>query len=134
MDPTCALIQHYLLECIRQNEDGDDQIEDRWEAAATLHLWFRRLVGMEGTSDVLTRAARSVTELFLTGSDEVRAAIEQGFLEHALETVALRSYFEHWSSEPQLKEAWERALAWGEAHPDFTWNLLQGPPNTQKKG
>jgi len=132
-DKTCALIQRYLLECIRQDVTRDEQIQSRWEAAETLHLWFRSLVETEGTADVLMNAARAVTELLRANGDEVRAAIEQGFLEHALETSALRPYFEHWSSEPQLHEAWSRALEWGKAHPDFTWKLLQRLPRTQEE-
>jgi len=133
-DSTCDLIQRYLLECIRQNVTNQAQVQDRWEATATLHLWFRRLVEMEGTSDVLTKAAHSVTELFLTNGEEVRASIEQGFLEHALETITLRPYFEHWSSDPRLQEAWNRALEWGKAHPDFTWKLLQqGLPRARQE-
>jgi hypothetical protein len=124
-DATCALIQRYLLECIRQDVTSDERIHSRWDAALTLHLWFHRLVEMEGTADVLRNAARAVTELFLANGDDVRAAIECGFLEHALETSALRPYFDHWSSEPQLRDAWSRALEWGKAHPEFTWELLR---------
>jgi hypothetical protein len=65
------------------------------------------------------------TELFLISGEEIRNAIEQGFLEHALETAALRPYFEYWSTDGRLRETWSRALKWGEAHPDFTWGLLQ---------
>jgi hypothetical protein len=124
-EATCVLIQRYLLECIRQNVTGNDEIQDRWEAARTLHAWFCHLVEMKDMSLVLKSGAQAVTELFLTGGEEVRAAIEQGFLEHALETVALRPYFEHWSSDSRLQAAWTRALEWGKAHPDYTWGLLQ---------
>ena len=46
--------------------------------------------------------ARAVTNLFLTSDGGVRIAIEQGFLEHALETDGLRPYFEHWSKDSRL--------------------------------
>jgi hypothetical protein len=45
MEPTCALIQRYLLECIRENVTDN---EDRFEAAVPLHVWFSHLLGMEG--------------------------------------------------------------------------------------
>ncbi len=48
-----------------------------------------------------------------------------GFLEHAPETAALRPYFEHWANDDRMKEAWERALAWGEAHPDAMENAFR---------
>ena len=79
---------------------------------------------MKDTSAVLTAAAADVTELFLASGEDVRTAIETGFLEHILETAALRPYFERWSRDSNLREAWERALEWGKAHPDYTWGLL----------
>ncbi len=125
MEVTCGLIQRYLLECIREDVSGDEEIEGRWEAARTLHVWFCPLLEAKGASAVLARAARAVTDLYVASGEEVRNAIEQGFLEHVLETVALRQYFENWASDPRLRVAWERALKWGEAHPDYTWGLLR---------
>ena len=122
---TCALIQHYLLECIRQNVMDDEQIEERWEAARTLHGWFCHLAQMDDTSTILKRAVDAVTDAFLNGDDGVRVAIEQGFLEHALEMEALWPFFEHWSSDTHLEPAWSRAMEWGKAHPNYTWSLLQ---------
>jgi hypothetical protein len=126
MEATCGLIQRYLLECIRQDTTEDEQILGRWEAAQQLHVWFCHLLeSEEDTSAVLKGAARAVTELFLASGEEVRNAIEAGFLEHALEMVALRPYFEHWAGDARLCQAWDRALEWGKAHPGFTWGLLQ---------
>ncbi len=122
---TCLLIQRYLLECIRQDVSESEEIKGRWEAAQTLHAWFRKLVETKDTREILIGAAHAVTELFLTSGDEIQNAIEQGFLEHALETAALRPHFEYWSKDERLRAAWSRALEWGEAHPDFTWGLLQ---------
>jgi hypothetical protein len=119
----CRAVQRYLLECIRQDVTDNEEIESRWEAAATLHFWLRHLLEKGDSSDVITGAAKAVTDLFLT-NEEVRDAIEMGFLEHALETSALRQYFEHWSRDERLREAWERALEWGKAHPDYTWDLF----------
>jgi hypothetical protein len=108
-----------------QDEDEDEEIEERWEAAQSLHVWFRHILEMGGSSEILTRATHAVTELFLTGGDDIRNALEQGFLEHALETAALRPYFEYWSGDERLRDAWERALKWGIAHPDYMWGLFQ---------
>lgn len=119
----CRAVQRYLLECIRQDVTDNEEIESRWEAAATLHFWLRHLLEKGDSSDVIAGAAKAITDLFLT-NEEARDAIEAGFLEHALETSALRPYFEHWSRDEPLKEAWERALKWGKAHPDYTWDLF----------
>lgn len=124
-EPTCTLIQRYLLGCIRDGVADNDKIQGRYEAAQTLHVWFRHLGGMDGTSGVLTTAANGVMNLYLEGGEDIRVAIETGFLEHALETAALRAYFEHWASDSRLQPAWSRALEWGEAHPDYTAGLFQ---------
>jgi hypothetical protein len=62
----------------------------------------------------------------------IRDAIKMSFLEHALETEGLRRYFENWSTDSRLCAAWERALKWGKAHPDFTWGLLRQVPKPEK--
>src|SRR5258706_11780081 len=123
--PTCTLIQRYLLGCIRDGVTDNDEIQERYEAAATLHVWFRHLAEMDGTHEVLKAAANGLMKLYLEGVEEVRMAIETGFLEHALETAALRPYFEQWGSDPRLEPAWKRALEWGEAHPDYMAGLFQ---------
>jgi hypothetical protein len=132
-ESTCGLILRYLLQCIREDVPDDPDIEGRYEAAQTLHVWFRQLVEKNDMSAVLSSAARAVTELFLNSKEDVRDAIETGFLEHALETAALRPYFEHWSSDSRLQPAWGRALEWGKAHPDYTWGLFQQLRNIKEE-
>src|SRR5258708_8146546 len=124
-EPTCALVQRYLLGCIRDGLTDNEEIEERYEAAESLHVWFRHLLGMGGTSAVLSRAASAIMNLYLESGEELRDAIETGFLEHALETAALRPSFEHWASDPLLQLAWNRALEWGKAHPDYMSGLFQ---------
>ena len=123
-DATCALIERYLLECIRENVEDDEEILSRFDAAGELHSWLRHLLSMDGTENILSHAAHSITDLFLESGEAVRNTIETAFLEHALETAGLRPYFEHWSSDPRLKVAWEPALAWGKAHPDYMARML----------
>lgn len=124
MDATCGLIQHYLLECIKQNIEGNDEIQSRFDACQTLHVWFCHLSEMEGTSPVLTRAVRALTDLFLA-RDDTQYTIETTFLEHALEMTELRPYFEFWETDDRLRPAWERAMEWGESHPNFVWGMIQ---------
>jgi hypothetical protein len=122
---TCGVIQRYLLECIRQDIKESEEIQGRWEAAQTLHSWFCHLLNTEDCQPILTAATQAVTEVFLTSDKGVQDAIEQGFLEHALEMEGLRPYFEYWSQDERLKPAWKRAIEWGKAHPGYTWGLLQ---------
>jgi hypothetical protein len=131
MESTCGLIQCYLLGCIRAGVTDKEGIEERHEAATSLHVWFRHLLGIEGASTVLAGAASAVTKLYLDSEEGVRYTIETGFLEHALETSALRPYFEHWASDSRLQEAWNRALEWGKAHPDYMAEMFK---RLQKSG
>jgi hypothetical protein len=91
----------------------------------SFHLWLRHLIEIGNSSAILAGAASAVTQLFLESDEGVRYTIETGFLEHALETAALRPYFEHWAADPRLQSAWHPALEWGEAHPDYMWSLTQ---------
>jgi hypothetical protein len=125
IEPTCNLVQRYLLGCVRDGAINNNEIQERYEAAESLHIWFRHLAGMDGTSPVLTTAADGLKKLYLESGDDVRTAIETGFLEHALETAALRPYFEKWGSDPRVEPAWKRALEWGEAHPDYVAGLFE---------
>jgi len=90
----------------------------------SLQVWFRQLAGMDGTSALLARAADRVTNLYLDCGEDVRDAIETGFLEHVLETISLRQYFEHWAADPRLRPAWDRVSV-GQGHPDHMEGLLQ---------
>jgi hypothetical protein len=80
---TCGLIQCYLLRCIEEDVSDDnqdladnDKIEARWKA----HIWFRHLLETGNSNVILATAARAVTQTFLSGSEEVRDAMEMGFL------------------------------------------------------
>jgi hypothetical protein len=121
----CKVIQNYLMECLRQDVKDNEEIESRWEAGGTLHGWLRQLLECGDCDEVIKSCARVITEIFLGGDAIVRDTIETAFLEHSLESTGLRPYFEHWSEDPRLREAWDRALEWGMAHPDFSWNAVQ---------
>lgn len=121
-DETCALIRDYLVRCIL--EDPKDGLAlSRYEAAGELELWFDHLSEQPSTEDILKGVAAAVTELFLSSNDAVQLAIETGFLEHILEQDKLRHYFSHWGENERLREAWQCALAWGEAHPNYMKDL-----------
>jgi hypothetical protein len=117
---TCRLIQRYLLECIRLDPQ-DGAAFSRFEAAEVLVIWFQHLSRLgEDTTPVLRDAASAVTQLYLESNAEVRNAIETGFLEHVLEDEEFRPLFSGWAQDHRLREAWQFALAWGEAHPGST--------------
>lgn len=59
---------------------------------------------MGDVSDEISKTARAIKDLLLASEEEIRLAIEQGFLEHALESSGLRPYFEDWSKDERLRE------------------------------
>src|SRR5580700_5187787 len=71
-EPTCALIRRYLVECIRQNVEDDDEIESRFEACYTLHIWLRHLVERGDSSEIISEAARAITQLYLVSAEDTR--------------------------------------------------------------
>jgi hypothetical protein len=117
-DETCQLICRYLLLCISENpKDGAGH--QRYEAAGELESWFDHLSNTEGTQGSLREVATAVTTLYLGSDTDVRLAIETGFLEHVFEQAKLRPFFSHWAEDERLRDGWQQALAWGEAHPDY---------------
>jgi hypothetical protein len=122
---TCLLIRRYLLRCIHDDPQDDDFALTRQQAAGELEVWFDHLASKEDTKVILQDVVAEVTDLFLNGDQGVRNAIETGFLEHILEQASLRSWFSHWSNDKRLNDTWQRALAWGEAHPNYMKGLRE---------
>jgi len=120
---SCELIQKYLLACVRLDPSEDD-VFTRYEAAWTLVTWFQHLSSLpEDTTLVLGNAVAEITKCYLEGDNEVKLAIENGFLEHVFEEAELRPLFSFWQKDDRLRAAWQGALAWGEEHPNFTSSL-----------
>jgi hypothetical protein len=117
-DETCGLICRDLLLCIRENPQDGTGLQ-RYEAAGELESWINHLSNTEDTQGNLREVATAVTTLYLESDTDVRLAIETGFLEHVLEQAKLRHLFSHWADDERLRDGWQQALAWGEAHPDY---------------
>jgi hypothetical protein len=125
-DVYSRLAIRYFLECIRANVQGYGMVTSRFGATQSLIDWFYHPADMdESQSAICTQSAATITEFYLASDHEVQDAIEIGLLRHILEQVALRPYFEHWSADSRLSDAWKRALEWGKAHPDHTRGLLK---------
>ena len=104
--------------CIASVKEDPQEPEclSRYEAA---HLLVRLAEECEvnGACSDLKQLVDAVTEAYLNGDDDVRTAIETGFLEHAFEHAPLVPYFSHWKDEPDLNAAHILAIEWASAHP-----------------
>jgi hypothetical protein len=111
-----------LLRWIREDPQ-EDELPTRYDAAGELEGWFDYLSERAAADSALGEIVTAVTQLFLDSDEDVQRAIETGFLEHVLEQERFRPLFAHWANDERLREAWDCALAWGEAHPNFTKTL-----------
>ncbi|HET6266721.1 MAG TPA: hypothetical protein VFG11_03315, partial [Acidobacteriota bacterium] len=104
-------------ECIKKNPRSSDYMDSRYEAAWSMEGWFRYLVNqLPETKDVIDETVSEVTSFYLSSKEPVRLAVINGFLEHLFETPKLRSYFQHWKTNPILAEGYNWALLWGKDH------------------
>jgi hypothetical protein len=117
LDGTCAFLLDYYLRCIVENPEPTDDLLSRFEAAWELVAWLDHISGLRPETDqVVSLLVERVTATYREGDADVRNAIETGFLEHAFERAAYVPLFDHWRTDPELREAYDCSLAWGRAH------------------
>lgn len=120
MEAQCDFMACYLLDCIAADPPPDGFVHGGFEAAYELAAWLKHLAAMPVASHVVADVAARLASLYRVGEPAVRTRIETGALEHALESAAVRPFFESWSADPLLAKAHRPALAWGLAHSDGT--------------
>ena len=110
--------------CIASVKENPQEPEclSRYEAAHFL-VRLAEECEVDGAYSDLKQLVEVVTETFLNGDDDVRTAIETGFLEHAFEHAPLVPYFSHWKDEPELNAAHVLAIEWANAHPRNKYQL-----------
>jgi hypothetical protein len=118
LDEQCEVMADYLLACLSSNPASDDFIHSGFEAGHALASCLKHWSAIPAASDVIAIVVKRLAELYRESDAEGRNRIETGALEHMLEAPRLRSYFEHWAQDAELREAYEPALAWGRAHSD----------------
>jgi hypothetical protein len=111
-DEMYAYILQYLLRCVRENPPSGEihsGYEAAWELAAYIKLWGKHL---PPSDSILKLAEREMSQTYLAGNGAIRDRLLNGTLEHALESNLVRPYFAHWSTHPQLSDAWRLAMEW----------------------
>jgi hypothetical protein len=112
----CRFMADYLIECLLQNPEGDDFLHGGFDAAHEIAAWLKHLVKTPGGKAVLAEVAGRLALAYKDADPITRNRIETGALEHALESRAVRPFFDSWGTDPILRDAHEQALAWGLAH------------------
>jgi len=108
----------YLLECLLQNPEADGVLHTGFEAAYEIAAWLKHLVKTPDGKGVLTEMAGRRALAYKASDPTIRNRIETGAIEHALESRAVRPFFDSWGADPVLRDAHEHALEWGLAHTD----------------
>jgi len=116
MTEQCGFMAEYLLRCIGADRKDDDVVHTGLEAGRELAAWLTHLVRRPDTRLMIADVTTRLRDLFRSSDAATRFRIETATLEHALEIPALRPFFESWGTDPVLRDAFEAALAWGEAH------------------
>jgi hypothetical protein len=106
----------YLIECLVQNPEGDDFLHNGFDAGWEMAAWLKHLAKTGDLRAVLTEVAARLAIVYKAADAKTRNRIETGALEHALESRAVRPFFDSWGADPILRDAHEHALAWGLAH------------------
>jgi hypothetical protein len=106
----------YLIECLLQNPEGDGFLHSGFEASYEIAAWLKHLVKSADGRVVVRDVAGRLADAYRSADVRARNRIEAGALEHALESRAVRPFFDFWSTDPILREAHEHALAWGMDH------------------
>lgn len=118
MDEQCQVMADYLLACLSADPAPDDFVHSAFDAGHVLASCLKRWTTIPAASDNIAAVGKWLEQLYRESDPQGRNRIETGALEHILEAPRLRRYFDHWSQDPELRQAYEAALAWGLAHPD----------------
>jgi hypothetical protein len=120
MDEARSFAVDFLLRCIHEDPQYEnDELPTGYEAAHNLADCLKYWASKQPQSQpVLTDAAACIAAAYRAADDDERDRLVNGCLEHALETAAVRSYFEQWRNDLVLKEPWRLAMEWGLAHGD----------------
>ena len=111
----------YLLLCTSQTIDSTIEtdnvgVDSPFEAAWQLVRWFNWYWSVERDGRRVQGIADSIGDFYRNGNESCRNCVETGFLKHALAHPENRQYFNGWSDDPLLAEAYRESLKWGIAH------------------
>jgi hypothetical protein len=114
IDEARSFAVDFLLRCIHEDPQYEnDELPTGYEAAHNLadclRYWASKL---PQSLPVLTNAAACIAAAYRAADNDERDRLVNGCLEHALESTALRPFFEQWKDDAVLKKPWQLAMEW----------------------
>jgi hypothetical protein len=116
MEKICSTVQEYYKQCLIQNLQTSQYAPNRSIAGLELVGWFQSLWRDPAVPrEYLIRLKAMLQDLCLEGKvpqDQMAGSV----LEHLFETPQIAEFFADWSSDSQLKKAFELAMDWAQDH------------------
>jgi len=118
MEEQCSFMASYLIECLVTDPKKSKWVHSGFYAGYEIVAWLKHIRRIPGHSKVIIAVAAQLTRAYKQADDETRNRIETFTLEHVFEDRSLRPFFAEWRDDPEIRDAYDRAIAWGDAHSD----------------
>ncbi|HYM62872.1 MAG TPA: hypothetical protein VEZ11_18445 [Thermoanaerobaculia bacterium] len=109
------LMRRYFVRCIDENPRPGEYLHGGYEAAWDLAQYLKRWAIL-GLSAPIEATAADLAAIYARSDDAAKNRVICGVLEHAFEEPRIRPFFEHWSRDLDLRDAYRLATEWGVAH------------------
>lgn len=116
MEEICSTVQEYYRQCLLQDLQDSNYAPNRSIAGLELVSWFQSLWRDTAVPrEYVARLKAMLRDLCVENKvpqDQMVGAV----LEHLFEAPQIAEFFADWKSDPELKDAFEQAMAWAKDH------------------
>lgn len=107
----------YYKRCLLENPPDGKFTANRTIEGDALQKWFKALWSERQVNEkLIARAKELITEVYKSGDNGAKYAVETAVLEHLFEDSEIAPYFSDWENDLLLGEAYSRAKQWGDDH------------------
>lgn len=111
-------IKDYFSLCFKEDPDdiwADSKYGAGWDLVGWFkHFWEDKNIPRKYLKDIKTW----IGELYKGGNKELKECIGNATLDHLFENKEIRRFFSDWEKDPDLVEAYKRALEWSDKMPE----------------
>jgi hypothetical protein len=122
MEDICSIVQEYYRQCLIQDRQDSDYVQNRSVAGIELVDWFRSLWRDDAVPrEYLVRLKAMLFDLCIDPKIPQEAMVG-AVIEHLFEMPEVAEFFADWKDDSRLSEAYDRAMDWAKDHhgPDMT--------------